>query len=152
MVQNLDDLGFRINFKKSVLILCRRIVFFGLIIDTVVFKKILTEEKIDKIISLGKFILQQISITIRCLVYFIGLFVHVLYAVTFGPLYYRGLEINTISALNLNNSDFDSETNISLESENKIAWWVVNLKSVNGKLIRTNHIDCWIETDASLEG
>jgi hypothetical protein len=45
MVQKLDDLGFRINFKKSVLIPCRRIVFFGLIIDTVVFKIFLTEEK-----------------------------------------------------------------------------------------------------------
>ena len=54
--------------------------------------------------------------------------------------------------MNFNNGDFDSETNISLESKNEITWWVVNLKSVNGKLIRPNSIDCWIETDASLEG
>jgi hypothetical protein len=91
---------------------------FLLIIDTVVFKKKLTEEKMDKIISLGMFILQQKSITIRCLASFIGLVVHAFYAVTFGPLYYRGLERNKISALNFNNGDFDSETNISLESEN----------------------------------
>ena len=83
---------------------------------------------------------------------FIGLVVHAFYAVTFGPLYYRDLERNKISALNFNNGDFDSETNISLESENEITWWIVNLKSVNGKLIRPNYIDCWIETDASLEG
>ena len=99
MVQKLDDLGFRINIKKSVLIPCRRIVFFGLIIDTVVFKNFLTEEKIDKIISLGKFILQQKSITIRCLASFIGLVVHAFYAVTFGPLYYRGLERNKMFCL-----------------------------------------------------
>ena len=83
---------------------------------------------------------------------FIGLVVHAFYAVTFGPLYYRDLERNKISALNFNNGDFDSETNISLESENEITWWIVNLKSVNGKLIGPNYIDCWIETDASLEG
>ena len=53
---------------------------------------------------------------------------------------------------NFDNGDFDSETNISLKSENEIVWWVVNLKFVNGKLIRPNSIDCWIETDASLEG
>jgi hypothetical protein len=53
---------------------------------------------------------------------FIGLVVHAFYAVTFGPLYYRDLERNKISALNFNNGDFDSETNISLESENEITW------------------------------
>jgi hypothetical protein len=99
MVQKLNDLGFRINFKKSVLIPCRRIVFFGLIIDTVVFKNFLTEDKMDKIISLGKYILQQKSITIRCLASFIGLVVHAFYAVTFGSLYYRGLERNKMFCL-----------------------------------------------------
>jgi hypothetical protein len=44
MVQKLDDLGLRINLQTY----C-----FLLIIDTVVFKKKLTEEKMDKIISLG---------------------------------------------------------------------------------------------------
>jgi hypothetical protein len=34
MVQKLDDLGYRINRKKIVLIPTKRIVFFGLIIDT----------------------------------------------------------------------------------------------------------------------
>jgi hypothetical protein len=34
MVQKLDDLGYRINRKKSVLIPTKHIVFFGLIIDT----------------------------------------------------------------------------------------------------------------------
>jgi hypothetical protein len=48
MVQKLDDHGYRINRKKSVLIPTKRIVFFGLII---VF---LTDEKVDKIISLGR--------------------------------------------------------------------------------------------------
>jgi hypothetical protein len=59
MVQKLDDLGYRINRKKSVLIPTKHIVFFGLIIDTEVFKVFLTDEKVDKIISLGHSILQQ---------------------------------------------------------------------------------------------
>ena len=54
MVQKLDDLGYRINRKKSVLIPTKRIVFFGLIIDTEVFKVFLSDEKVDKIISLGR--------------------------------------------------------------------------------------------------
>lgn len=42
MVQKLDDLGYRNNRKKYVLIPTKRIVFLGLIIDTEVFKVFLT--------------------------------------------------------------------------------------------------------------
>jgi hypothetical protein len=49
MVQKLDDLGYRINRKKSVLIPTKHIVFFGLIIDTEVFKVFLTDEKVDRL-------------------------------------------------------------------------------------------------------
>jgi hypothetical protein len=67
IVQKSDDLGYRINRKKSVLSPTKRIVFFGLIIDTEVFKVFLTDEKVDKIISLGHSILQQKNVVIRCL-------------------------------------------------------------------------------------
>ena len=49
MIQTLDDLGFTLNYKKSVLIPTQRLTFFFcLIIDTVQFKVFLTEEKIEK--------------------------------------------------------------------------------------------------------
>ena len=85
IAEKLDLLGYGINFKKSVLAPTRRIVFFGLIIDTVQFKVFLTDEKIDKIISFGKFMLKQHLISIRTLASFIGLIVHAFNAVTFGP-------------------------------------------------------------------
>jgi hypothetical protein len=87
MVQKLDDLGYRINRKKSVLIPTKHIVFFGLIIDTEVFKVFLTDGKVDKIISLGHSILQQKNIVIRCLASFIGLIVHAF--VCLNPTIYR---------------------------------------------------------------
>lgn len=64
MVNKLDDLGYRINGKQSVLIPTKRIVFFGLIIDTDVFQVCLTDEKVDKIISFGHSILQQKNVAI----------------------------------------------------------------------------------------
>ncbi|VDI23377.1 Hypothetical predicted protein [Mytilus galloprovincialis] len=152
MVQKLDELGFRINYKKSVLIPSKRIVFFGLIIDTELFKIFLTDEKIDKIISLGKIILQQKCVTVRCFASFIGLVVHAFNAVSVGPLHYRNMERNKVGALNSCNGDFDSEIFITQESRTEIFWWVNNLKSENGKLIRPIQINFWIETDASLEG
>ncbi|CAC5367626.1 unnamed protein product [Mytilus coruscus] len=151
MVQKLDELGFRINFKKSVLIPSKRIVFFGLIIDTELFKIFLTDEKIDKIISLGKVLLKQKFVTVRCLASFIGLVVHAFNAVSVGPLHYRNMERNKVEALNSCNGDFDSEIFITEESKTEFIWWVNNIKSENGKLIRPIQINFWIETDASLE-
>ena len=89
MVKKLDDLGYRINYKKSVLIPTTRIVFFGLIIDTELFKVFLTDENVDKIISFGNAILHKREITIRFLSSFIGLVVRAFYAVLFAPLHYR---------------------------------------------------------------
>ena len=116
MVKKLDDLGYRINYKKSVLIPTKRIVFFGLIIDTELFKVFLTDEKVEKIISLGNSILSKREITIRCLASFVGLVVHAFYAVQFGPLHYRNLERNKISALRTASDDYESVLTISNES------------------------------------
>lgn len=152
MTNQLDKLGYRVNLKKSVLVPTKRIVFFGLIIDTVVFKVFLTEEKIDKIVSLGKLLLNKERVLIRCLASFIGLVVHAFNAVTVGPLHYRSLERDKISALSSSNGDFDTETNLSEIARKDILWWVSNLKKFNGKLIRPNTVDFWIECDASIEG
>ena len=53
MSNQLEDLDFTINTKKSVFEPTQRIVFFGLILDTVQFKVFLTDEKLEKLISLN---------------------------------------------------------------------------------------------------
>lgn len=152
MIQKLENLGYRVNLKKSVLIPTKRIVFFGLIIDTALFKVFLTEEKIDRIISLGNMILNSFYVTIRCLASFIGLIVHAFNAVIYGPLHYRTLEREKVLALQNNDHDFDSKVVISNESQKEISWWLENIRSENGKPIRPNEINCWIWTDASKKG
>ena len=77
---------------------------------------------------------------------------HAFYAVTFGPLHYRNLERNKVCALRNSFGNFESIVFINKDSKNEINWWISNLKSTNGKFIRQKSIDCWIETDASLEG
>ncbi|CAC5367588.1 unnamed protein product [Mytilus coruscus] len=119
-MQKLDELGFSINYKKFVLISSKRIVFFDLIIDTELFKIFLTDEKIDKIISLGKIILQQKCVTVRCFASFIGLVVRAFNAVSVGPLHYRNMERNKVEALNSCYGDFDSEIIITQESKIEI--------------------------------
>lgn len=152
MVTKLENLGFSINFKKSVLVPAKRIVFFGLILDSELFRVFLTPEKLEKIISFGNFILKKDKITIRALSSFIGLIVHACYGVAVGRLHYRTLEREKVLALQLNAKNFDADITLSCDSKAEIQWWVQNLNVVNGKPIRPQAIDCWIETDASLLG
>ena len=67
--QKLDALGYSINYKKSSLVPTKKLVFFGLIIDTVSFKVFLTEEKVERIVTLGYIILRKREITVRTVFY-----------------------------------------------------------------------------------
>lgn len=145
-------LGYGINFKKSSLIPTKTLVFFGLIIDTACFKIFLTEEKIERIDTLGNIILQKREITVRTFASFIGLIVHAFNAVTVAKLHYRNLEKQKVDVLKLSNDDYDFKFRLSQLSIQDIEWWISNIRRVNGKPIRPNPVDCWLECDASLEG
>lgn len=69
----LDKLGFTINLKKSILETTHRIIFFGLLIDSVQYKVFLTDEKITKIVSLCQKILREKYVPIRIFASMIGL-------------------------------------------------------------------------------
>ena len=89
MTDKLEVLGFSINYEKSVLQPSQRVIFVGVIIDTVQFKVFLTQEKIDKIKTSCKTVFENHCITIRTLASLIGLIIHAFNAVTYGQLHYR---------------------------------------------------------------
>ena len=88
----MEKFGFVINFKKSVLILTKRIVFFGNIIDSEQMKVFLPEDKKEKIKLECKSLHAKYYATIRRVAEVIGLLVAAYSAVQFGQLYYRNLE------------------------------------------------------------
>lgn len=73
IVSVLDKLGFTIYLKKSILEPTHRIIFFGLLIDSVQYKVFLTDEKITKIVSLCQKILREKYVPIRIFASMIGL-------------------------------------------------------------------------------
>lgn len=79
-----------INDKKSVIISSPRIVFFGVIIDSIEIKVSSTDKTIDKIRN--QFILYNIEIRMRQLALMIGLLINACNAIFEGPLHYRTLE------------------------------------------------------------
>lgn len=132
VMSELNNLGFTINDKKSITIPSQRIVFFGVIIDSVEFKVYLTDEKVEKILRQSQLILSNPRIQFRQLASLIGLLVHACNAVFERPLHYRTLERDKDQNLKLNNNDYNSVMTCSVESINEIKW-CRNIQSLNGK-------------------
>ena len=148
----LSDLGFVVNVEKSSSIPLQRIVYLGLIIDSVKFKIFLPEEKVIKIKQQIQNILSTPLIKIREVASLIGHIVHAFYAVIPAPLHYRSLERDKIYALRENDDNFEAYMSLSGESLSELQWWSLNIDAQNGKPIRSKPVDFWIETDASMEG
>jgi len=151
VVATLSSLGFSINNKKSVLVPTQKIVFFGFIIDTILFKVFLTEEKLEKICVKAELLYNASFIVVRSLASFIGLLVNAFNAVLEAPLHYRSLERDKLLGLG-EDMNFDNSVQLSTDSKNDIRWWMENVRSKNGKHIRPEQISCHCRTDASLQG
>jgi hypothetical protein len=147
----LESVGFSVNKKKSVCIPCQRIVFFGFIVDSVLFMVFLTEEKIEKILSKARALLQKPYVVIQDLASFIGSIINAFYAVLEAPMHYRNLERDKILGLD-QSLDFQKSITLSEKSIEDLNWWLNNLKAKNGKQIRPNKVDFYCRTDASLTG
>ena len=151
MVAMFQRLGFTVNFTKSVLVPTQRIIYFGLVIDTVTFKIYLPDDKVSKILQLCLSVLNQDFPSVRVIASLIGLLVHAFHAVLAAPLHYRALERDKIAALRLC-PEFSAAMKLSKNSKTEIQWWLDNLVLMNGKSIRPLPISLWLECDASLLG
>lgn len=151
MVDTLVPLGFTINEKKSVRLPCRKIIFFGFLVDSALFKVFLTEEKILKIISKASALLQSQYVVVRDLASFIGSIINAFDAVYGAQLHYRSLERDKILGLG-EKRNFDNKLILSNGSRDEISWWLDNVRLKNGKWLRPPDVQIRCRTDASLAG
>lgn len=151
MCNTLQSLGYTLNLKKLVLVPTQKIIFFGFLIDSVLFKVFLTKEKVDKIILQARKLLSSDYITVRELASFIGLLVNAFYAVLEAPLHYRQLERLKVKGLG-KNGNFDNLVQLNKASDQELQWWVNNIHTKNGRRIRPAKVSFTCQTDASLLG
>ncbi|VDI02304.1 Hypothetical predicted protein [Mytilus galloprovincialis] len=95
----IESVGFDINIEKSVFIPTNRIIFLGYIIDSVLFKVFLPEEKVRKIIELSNKMLKAHKVSIRSLAQLTGLYSSAHYAVQYAHLFHRYLDLDKTQAL-----------------------------------------------------
>ena len=93
-VKLFTDLGLTLNMAKSVLIPSQSITFLGFVLNSAQMTVSPTPSKAMKVESKAVELLHNQSPTIRTVSEMIGLMVASFRGVTYGPLYYRQLEIS----------------------------------------------------------
>lgn len=151
LAKTLDELGFVIHLKKSVLTPTQKLVFLGFEINSVQMTVKPTGEKVAKFMRAVHDLKQKLRPTIRQVAGLIGLMVAYLPAVKYGGAYIKGLEIDKNLALKRQRGNFDAKMSISQEAWVDINWWVINLPLAS-RAIEAAHPEITIYTDASLQG
>lgn len=116
-IQIMTKLGFVIHEGKSVLTPTKEIVFLGFILNSSEMNVRLTPEKANRVYETCQNALQSHYITLQQLAEFIGLLVSSFPGFTYGPLYYRYLELDKIKGLRLSKGDYSALICLSKESK-----------------------------------
>ena len=147
----LDSLGYTINIPKSDVGPDQVKPHLGLIFDTIHMTVSLTEEKIEKIIDHAQKILKENEHTIRTVASLIGQFNAARYAVYYGPLHTKSLEIAKNAALVQSKGDFDGTMHLSRLDKMDVRWWIEILPTAK-KFVGYLPFDEVVHTDASTQG
>ena len=148
----IQSVGFDINHEKSNFIPSQRITFLGYIIDSVLFKVFLPDEKVQKIIEMSKMVLKNEKVLIRDVAKLIGLFSSARYAITNAHLFHRYLDIEKTQALVESNGNYNSYMCISDKGKTEVQWWLNNIQIRNGRAIREKSPSHYLHCDASMDG
>ena len=147
----LQNLGFLINIKKSVLQPCQTIQFLGMEINSIDMTVTLPQEKKDQIVKQGQDLLRKSSVSPRELTQLIGRLASTAIAVLPAALQYRAMQRQQILELSVA-GNYSSEIKLSDEVKAELQWWVQNLHLNNGRSVISYPPQLLIASDASLEG
>ena len=151
VVHTLQNLGFVINFEKSILEPCSRLRHLGFIIDSVTMTVSLPQDKIDTVKELCSNMLEKSEETIRNVAKVIGSIVACFPAVQVGQLHYRKLELAKDEALKYNRGNFDAMMEITEEMQDELTWWIENIELQNKPILEKSP-EISITSDASTKG
>ena len=147
-VHMLDDLGFTIHPKKSVLYPAQNVTFLGFNIDSVSMTVQLTDEKLKTTLAKCQEFLDLDKYTIRQLAQIIGKLVSTEPGFPFAPLFYRTLEIHKTEQLAKHKGIYDAKIKITDEVKTHLRFWIRNLPG-SYKCLKPVYPDYTIRSDSS---
>ena len=150
-VSTLTNLGFFLNFEKSVTIPTQEIEYLGFIFNSSDFTMKLPDKKKMKVKDLCSEALTWSVVKIRDVSKLLGTLVASAPAVPYGMLYTRALAVEENRALTLSGRDYDGSMTISNDVKEDIYWWIQTIKG-SSQRVRHDSYDCTIFTDSSISG
>ena len=146
----LENLGFIINWKKSVWALTQEIQYLGFLIDSVNMVIRLPSEKIQIILKCQCLVSKKIT-QVRKISEILGLMTSSLQAIAPAPLHYRHLPMTHIRGLLVNKS-YQAKVALNSECLLELRWWISQMQSWNGKSMISAGPDLTLTSDASKRG
>ena len=147
----LQDIGFFVNFQKSILTPKQKITFLGFILNSTSMTIEPTSEKIQKFLHESHKLLQIQKPTVRQVAKVVGLMTAYSPSVDYAGLHTKRLEIDKNLGLFLNKGNFDGLMIISNEGIKEIKWWQEHFPT-SVKPIRVLIPEIEIFSDASDSG
>ena len=147
----MQQVGFIIHEKKSVLVPVQNIIFLGNHIDSIKMIVYLTDGRKQIIYAECKSLRNKDSATIRQVARVIGLIVASFSAVELGPLFYRDLEHEKSKALSQHYGNYNAKMAITKSMKEELDWWVDNIFTAVRKICHGSPTIV-IVTDASTTG
>ena len=148
----LENTGFMINNKKSLLQPTQEIEFFVMIIDSVRMDLRLPGEKIKSIRQEAQKVLSLSSPSAHSLSQLAGKLNATTPALQMAPLFCRSLQTCLKQALAANSQDYKSPVQLSPQAKEYLWWWVHHLSTWNGRSLIVQQASMTIISNTSLQG
>ena len=147
----LVNLGFRLNMEKSVLIPTQRVIYLGMVIDSLTMTFSLPEEKVSAIVQKATLLKNKNQVSVREIYKFIGMCSATRLAVKEAPIHYRQLQHQVITLLKenllLRNQCYSVKVILLPLALQDLDWWIHNLSISISNPIIFPPPDIFIQTD-----
>ena len=144
----LQQLGFVLNLKKSVLTPTHKVDFLKLTVDSLIMTLSLPEKKMSKVQKQRLKLLQKTQVSILELTNLMGLLSSTIQAVLPGKINLRYLQQQQTQAIKTRGS-YSKKVILTRNSKEELQFRTQNLKFCNGRYLIQSHSQVLIQTDAS---
>ena len=149
----LENLGFIINYPKSLLDPTQEIDYLGFTINSKTMELRMPGEKIKQIRLEAKKLQEKHSCQAIALSRFLGKLNHACQAIPPAPLFYRNLQLCLQKSLETKDGqDYTAPAHLTQSAIEELKWWQKHLTQWNGRCLLSRSPDLIIETDASTTG
>ena len=148
----LENLGFVINFPKSLLEPKKIIEFLGFLVDSNAMELKLPGDKLKSIRGEAKRILTSEYTTALELSRMLGKMNATTKAIEIAPLFYRQLQAELQLTLNRFQQDYSTQLQLSCRAKEELQWWHTHFTNWNGRSLIAKKLNVSLETDASRMG